>query len=280
MTAFAWAQAPLPGAPGQEQGPPPTVAVPVLPPSGAAAAQPPFPSAVEGQKKLAVPLSTESMGFDERHVDGQIDRAQRMADDRMKGMQLGQEGLPGADTTAYRGDLEDMAAIQRRIRLLELKQREADLAVKLWATVYDGKREEQAAKAPDTREADAGVSAKLVAAQAEEAARKAADAVPPPKVVSIVGSGPDMRAKLLVPGQGEAVVTAGSRLPGGLIVTRISADGVLVTDGKGKTFALGLGNRVAASASPAVATPAAAAGIAGMPPGFPRPVMAAPPSGR
>ena len=132
----------------------------------------------------------------------------------------------------------------RQIRLLELKQREAELAIKLWSTVNDGKRDAGAgAGAGGVSQASLGT-----AAQGDAAAAAAL-----PRVVSIIGVGDDVRATVLVPYDGQVVVTAGQTLPGGLRVSRISTAGVIVTDAAGRTFALGFGTHVPAMPGASVA---------------------------
>lgn len=46
------------------------------------------------------------------------------------------EGLPGVDTSAYRSELDQQAAIQREIRLLNLRLQQAKVATELWELLY------------------------------------------------------------------------------------------------------------------------------------------------
>jgi len=189
------------------------------------------------------PSSDHAAGFDEGIISHRIEEAEAAADQRLAQMKISEQAMAPADTNSYGGELQDMAATQRQIRLLELKQREADLAIKLWSTVNDGKRDGGAGSGNVAHLSLDGVApAGMVPFQAGDPTR-----APLPRVVSIIGVGSDIRATVLIPYEGQTIVTNGQDLPGGLHVAKISTAGVIVTDELGRTFALGFGNRVPAT---------------------------------
>jgi hypothetical protein len=104
------------------------VAAPIALASASLAQTPPAPAA-------------QALGFNEDVINQRLDEAETKADQRLAHMKIGQDAMAPPDTGDYGGELQDMAATQRQIRLLELKQREAELAIKLWSTVNDGKRD-------------------------------------------------------------------------------------------------------------------------------------------
>lgn len=245
----------LPGGAPSLTAPAPAAQQPVGEPQGA-----PFPSMVRpgGQAaqrpagSVPLPLSTEQMTLDERTMNGALGRAGQQVDERLSNLRVGSGQLAPPDTSAYRGELEEMAAIQRQLRLLDLKQKQANAAIALWSTVYDPRREEDAARAlADARRA-AEAPPPPPAAAAAQAAATQPDLQPFPRVLSIVGTGGSLRATLLVPYTGELQARVGTILPGERRVSSITAEGVTVSDPKMGTVALGYGDSVPLSPPPAV----------------------------
>lgn len=247
----------LPGAPTAAPAfaPPPVVGAPA---EAAAAAGAPFASMVRGQQGQQqrqgsgpqLPLSTEPMAIDQTQMNGALARAGQQVDDRLENLRIGSGQLTPPDTSGYRGELDEMASIQRQLRLLELKQKQANAAIQLWSTVYDPRREENAARAAvearQAAEAPAAAPAQQQG-QAQQQARPQAEEAQPlpfPRVLSVRGTGSSLRATLLVPYTGELDASVGTVLPGERRVTRITADGVAVSDPKLGAVALGYGDSV------------------------------------
>jgi type IV pilus biogenesis protein PilP len=132
---------------------------------------------------MPLPLSNQQMTLDPNHVDGSIKKVTDQADSRVKDLTLKpSSGLTPPDVTPYKGELEEMAEAQRQIRILELKQKQADLAVKLWNTVYDGKREELAGRTPLGGEAPSAQPSPSASSSAAAAAANAAVGSPSPNL--------------------------------------------------------------------------------------------------
>lgn len=217
----------------------------------------PFPSMRPGAKPPEIPLSTEKMDLDQSSVDTKMRRALQQSDTRVQELVAGNGHLDSPDISAHRGDLLEMSDLQFQSRLLDARQAVADKTMKYWATVHDNKREEEAriaaaaaAVAPAappatiaTAPAPLPLGAHGVSVQ-DGTQDKSDQIVPFAKVVSIIGTGDSLKAILLVPYVGEVKATIGTVLPGNRRVSRISADGVYVSDPKNGTVALGFGDSV------------------------------------
>lgn len=150
-----------------------------------------------------------------------------------------QAGLsPASIGSATAGDLEEIARNQRQIMLLTQQVQQAELAVKLWGTLYNNEH------AQAWREREEKETAERVKAEQERAARQALAAAParpaqedPVPVVTEVQGGV---AILSSPRMGEVTVRVGSLLPGGMRVLQISTDGVQV-ERNGQRIQLGFG---------------------------------------
>lgn len=240
--------------------PAPGPALPVATPAYSVPQGPgvPFPSmapAVQAQTTQAdakgpvIPLSTQGMSMQQPRVDATLAHMDKQVDTRLDGLKVGNP-LPSPDVSGYSSELKDMAEEERQIRLLQVKQQRADLAMKLWSTTFDPRREEDAQ--------NAAKQPVIVAAPASTADSKArtqnvTEAIMPlPKIVSIAGqhvsSGHEsLTAVLLVPYVGEMSAVVGTSLPGHRQVTRITPDGVVVSDPKLGSIPLGYGDAVAMS---------------------------------
>lgn len=239
-----------------------------------------------------LPLSTQPMTLDTARSNQVLGQMDRQVSDRLAGLRLGEGPLVGPDVSPYRGELEGMAEEQRQIRLLQLRQQRAELARKLWETLYDPRREEDAARTGgrgEGRQAEAARAAVSSEAVAPAAPAAPVAELPYPKVVSIEGGLGALHAVLLVPYVGEVTASLGTPLPGGRRVTRISADGVTVDDPLHGRVPLGYGDMVplmpttmanpAANGMPMMGMPQMAMPQAPMPqPPTPPPSSARPPA--
>jgi hypothetical protein len=278
-------QPPVPAARPDSNAPP----VAAMPQPGAPGV--PFPAVLGIQQSNRsgppIPLASEPMSLDQAKTDATLAQMGSQVDKRLQGLSAGQGAMDSPDTTPYRSELEQMQEEQHQLRILRLKQEHADLAMKLWATTFDPRREDAAAKAaggPAQQNAPAAIGTAAQAAvgskEAADAAAAAAaakpvepDAQPFPKVVSISGQAAtrghndgSLKANLLVPYVGEVTAVVGTQLPGKRRVSAITPDGVSVSDPKLGTVPLGYGDSVAL-APPPIAPAAPAPGFPGMIPG-------------
>jgi type IV pilus biogenesis protein PilP len=221
-------------------------------PSVAAPQGVPFPSMEKEVKLPEVPLSTKPMAVDPAQVGDSMHRLEGQVDNRLDNTQLGSGNLAPPDMGPIQGELSAMAEEQRQIRILTLKQQHADVAFKLWSTLYDPRKEEEArrkaAEAVALASAPKPVApvavAPPVSAGPQFAPVGAPSVQPFPKIVSIGGTPGAYRAELLVPYVGEVDATPGTRLPAGRRVSRIGPDGVYVRDAKLGEIELGFGDSV------------------------------------
>jgi hypothetical protein len=218
----------------------------------------PFASMDRSAKQLDPPPASMPMAVDPARVAQSMQRLQGQVDSRLDGTQLGSGNLSAPDMGPIQGELAQMAEEQRQIRILSLKQQHADVAFKLWTTLYDPRKEEderrKAAAAAGTVTRAAAAAAAPASPSAAEAAPAAAPAQPAaavapvpqplPKVVSIGGTLGAYRAELLVPYVGEVDATVGTRLPAGRRVSRVGPEGVFVRDARLGEVELGFGDSV------------------------------------
>lgn len=78
--------------------------------------------------------------------------------------------LPGPDISSYQGDLDQMAASQRQIKLLEVKLRQAELAKQVWQTIHKDPNEQIAKLKAEQQEALAAVQDDIAAIEEERTA--------------------------------------------------------------------------------------------------------------
>jgi type IV pilus biogenesis protein PilP len=240
--------------------------------------------------EVKVPLASTPISMDQPHTDKTLDSMTGQVDTRLDDLKVGSGDMSSPDTSGYSSELDAMAEQQREIRLLTLKQTRADLAMKLWATTFDPRRENAAAAKADKAGDDASASTDstsgaavdpslpglpssssaaqsanptapaLTAAQAaaQQAAADAAAqaALPMPVTVSITGNafGAPLVATILVPYVGEVSAKVGTRLPGHRRVIRVSPDAVEISDPVLGTVPLSFGSSVALS-PPALVAP-------------------------
>ena len=246
----------------------------------------PFPSmAVQGQKP-PLPLSNQPMGITTQRTGEDMQQLQQQTADRMNELRNG-TGLGTPDVSPYGSELQEMAAIQRRTRLLQAKRQEAEAAIAVYGVLYDSRREEEAArKAKEVKErqekeakekeekaeqariaaltpppppvpvkavavpsAQQPVNTQPVAAQpqAPQSAAATIQEMPLPRIVTIWGTGTSLKATLLVPYVGEISATTGTSLPGDRKVVSVSNSGVVVKDPKLGNLSLGYGDSVPAA---------------------------------
>lgn len=202
------------------------------------------------------------MSMQQPRVDATLDHMGKQVDTRLDGLRIGDgSAMNPPDIAGYADELKQEAAEQRQIRMLKLKQERADLAMKLWATTFDGRREQAEseiqshpvavpAPAPATGQTPTP-AAPLPVQHAEDDAFQ-----PLPKVVSITGQGSlenghqNLRATLLVPYLGEISAKVGTVLPGKRRVVEITPEGVLVSDPVHGNMPLGYGDSVALTPPP------------------------------
>ena len=220
----------------------------------------------------AVPAANAAPAADADAAGSQADayaQFKRHAEERLATLRLGPP-----DVSGYRGELDKMSEEQREIRWLQLALQRVDLAEKLAALLDSGHLGDNAKDAKpgakDQAQQAAAAEEKAKHAEATEAAQRPE---PFPKVVQITGASGALKAVLLVPYVGEVTAVAGTSLPAGRRVTRITTDGVFVADPKAGTVPLGYGDAVP------LMPPAPAAQQ--QPPGFafPSPVAMPPPAG-
>lgn len=255
--------------PGANSGPPPVLgqqavqeqlpaaSAPIVSPQPVAMPAPmpaaPPPAAVR-PATMAAPTMPTPAGPPNRAVDKQMDASLAEATKRLGAAMP--DGLTTADPNAIGGELDDMAARQRRIRSLKLLNMEAEELAKLNKTISSDSgmaaagqpaqkpgmvSEQEVQRRVDQARQEAAQQAK---AEAEAAKKREEDNAPRPVVASIFGSSKSGReAIVLIPYVGEITVRVGSKLPEGMRVVGISEKGVEVSQ-KGERFNLGFGDSV------------------------------------
>ena len=295
----------------QAPSPVPQPSAPRVGPVAAPAPGVPF-SAIVGASptKVSPPPSNQPMAIDGAAVDRTIQGAVAQADARVQTMDISHPPAMDLPNMApIRGELDTLTGIQRSTRLLEAKRLQAEMAAKLWVTVFDPAKEKALADAaseargtgspsvpgavasnpsnptpatpvtPTPTIPQIGPSPTPIGPVAPVAAPEPpAPHLPYPKVVQIIGTGSSLRATLLVPYVGEVRATVGSTLPGGRRVTKVSALEVMVSDKSDGNVVLGFGSSVPLAPPPVpVALPASTqAGNGPIRPGAP-PVFTPPP---
>ena len=76
--------------------------------------------------------------------DSMMENLNEQVNTRLEQLEMGSGGsqgdesgsLPGPDVSSYQGDLDQMAASQRQIKMLEVKLRQAELAKQVWQTIH------------------------------------------------------------------------------------------------------------------------------------------------
>lgn len=243
-------------------------------PAHAPTASPPSPLAAGGSRddgQNAVPTLDGA--------EGAVEKLMSEADGRLSKLSGG--ALPNADVSSHQSDLDAMAAIQRDIQILQLKNQKAELATTLWKTLNDleNPEEKERASGATTSTGPDVVSVPpppAAAAPAVTAAPKVDEPPALPVIVSLSGVGNALRANLLVPYKGEITVRSGDVLPNGMRVVTVTSTGVVVRDGK-KTWSLGFGSEVPSAPPPPPS--AFPVGFNGAVPGMVTPGMAIPPLG-
>jgi type IV pilus biogenesis protein PilP len=150
------------------------------------------------------------------------------------------------------GDRREQSAIdarsqdKREIEALKTQVDKATLAKQLYVIVHGDEDKTKAELQQVKNERDdlssqvKSLEDQLANAQKQIASQAVKSKDPNPVIVSIVGSGGSLSAKLLVPFYGETIVHRGDLLANGQTVTSISADGVSVSrDGETSRLAFG-----------------------------------------
>jgi hypothetical protein len=267
--------------PSREQTEPPQ---PPLPPGArSAVGGAPYPSMVappaQTQGRPTVLMSSDPMRNNDQDMRQRLQRMSSDVEVRMQGLRIGSGQLSPPSFDGRMGELQARASAERNIREFEVRQREMEAAIKLWATTYDPRREEEAAKAQRERRAEAGTTSGNrvptanspspsapsrntatvpdvnrqvprsdapgnTATGAPSGASRSLD-VPMPKIVSITGGGDTgLRATLLIPYGGEVPARIGTNLPAGRKVLRITEETVIVSDPILGEASLGFGDSV------------------------------------
>jgi type IV pilus biogenesis protein PilP len=226
LVPLAEADAKVPGAPA-----------PIVPqPDGGFNVQPPQAGAEDPAKRM--------------NLRGATDYAERMQNDareRLQGLTV-RDGAPNAQVAPGQGplgtapiasasDLEALTGIQRNISLLEAQVKEAELAVKLWGTLYNNAsvkewREEEKKAKEAAAKAAAPPQVPGLPGQLNPAMGGAPAQIinPEPVVVEVRGR----TATLLIPGSGQVTVREGQTLPEGRIV-KVSLSGVEIQRPTGRS---------------------------------------------
>lgn len=228
----------------------PAAGVPAMPPAqpaGGFGATPPAPGSDDPAQRMNLDNSASysaKMQADGRARLGQMTGVAGPA-------ATGPAGLPTAPI-ASQSDLEALTKIQRNISILDAQVKEAELAVKLWHTLYnnaDAKEWREEEKKTKAEAAKAEVATPAVPdVRALQAPTFSAD----PVVLEVFGN----RARLLMPGNGELVVRAGQVLPEGKVISVGLSGVVFERDGRRQTF--GFGTSIPTGQSPNGAPPSAA----------------------
>lgn len=258
---------------------------------------PPMPAAARpaAPTPAAMPAQPQRPGaLPNRQVDQQLERATNEAVQRLN--QVSPEGLSSADPSAIASELDRQTVQQRKLRELELLNKQAEQVQKLYKTVYgdDAKigqpaqgttqaknvpqiTEEEVRKRVEQARADALKEADELRVQKE---REELLLGPRPVVAQIIGTSKKRQAVVMLPcDRGSITVSVGNRLTQGdnpMRVMSISEEGVEVSQ-KGNRFMLGFGNTSAKCSPvgnlgprPAQTTSAAPAGS------YPVPLMGGP----
>jgi type IV pilus biogenesis protein PilP len=235
----------------------------------------PFPSMADKDgdaKKQIKPPPGQPLSLQSKKIEADMKRLENQVNTRLSQMRVGAStdenqagaspaGLsasPGSgklsppNTSGYRDELDELAEEERQIRLLQLKQERASLAMKLWNTLYDprefvnGGLVRPVEKSEKSGEDGKKEVAKTAPAPLPVLAPQPVDtpSLPYPKVLEISGTGGDLQATLLVPYLGEMNVAKGTVLPGGRRVEEVSSRGVMVNDPTAGIVPLGYGDSV------------------------------------
>lgn len=227
------------------------------------------------QDPLYVPPSHVDMKMDSQRVEKFVAKNVSEVERRLHGLKVTPpEDMASADTSPYTSTLRDMQETQRQILVLDKKKELAEKSVELWNILYNPEEDEAAGMRddndPDSLEEAAPVAqpsappeqstgadaAEEVAPVASPAPSKAPEprrerdlsisehVGPMPVIVSILGTGNNIKATLLVPYAGEFEVTEGMRLPNGMRVDKVTSTGVLVRDAAGNRYPLSFGDSV------------------------------------
>lgn len=143
-------------------------------------------------------------------------RIQALLDDLRRRMdEIATAQSPGGQAAV--GEVEELIAIQRRLRILELRQREAQILADMMASLRRA-RSEFAGDDPAPDPAPASVPPPLSQTPANMDFR----------ILSVSGSGEALRAAVWSERTGRINVTAGTRLPDGTVISRVEVDGIWV----------------------------------------------------
>lgn len=195
-----------------------------------------------------------------RQVDQQLEKSTNEATQRLN--QVSPEGLASADPSAISGELDQFAVRQRKIKELELLNKQAGEVQKLYKTLFgdDAKigqplpgTASAARQAPQITEEEVRKRVEQARADAlreaeESKVQKERDELalgPRPVVAQIIGTAKKRQAVVMLPcDRGNVTVSVGNRLSQGddpMRVVAISEQGVEVSQ-KGNRFLLGFGN--------------------------------------
>lgn len=221
--------APAPAAPVQAPAVDPTALPPVAGAPGAAPAEPDY--------KLPQGAT----------LGDSADKIKKLSTDNAKSL----KDLVGTATDNTR-DMDAAAARaqdKRDIDALNVQLQKVKLAKEIYKTLNaddDKSKEELAAAKADNDKLAAqvkGLEEQLLTTSKQLQSQQVKPQGPNPVVVSILGSGRDLLARILVPVTGETPARVGDTLSNGMKVASITADGVTVSQG-GETVRLSFGTTV------------------------------------
>jgi type IV pilus biogenesis protein PilP len=175
-------------------------------------------------------------------------RLQRLLDDLNRSMEEVTSGT-GARGAGPSGEIEEMLAMQRRLRMMELRQREAQIIAELATALR--RAHEQISREDDRQQATQPIPAPApVVPSPEDRDRERNDY----RVLSLSGSGGSLRAVIWSSRFGRLNVSSGTRLPDGAVVSRVEPDAIWIRrPGDTEEVMLGQGGESpAASSSPIV----------------------------
>jgi hypothetical protein len=206
----------------------------------------PMPSLNPSNSTASLPMSNQPMNMNSKSIDGVINNTTSEADKRLSALQINTPvdsaqpptekvvsgDLPSVDTSGYGSELQSMSEIQRQIDLLDLKQKQAEAASKLWSTLFNAQAEAGVVDSSSNSNSTLGSMAQT------GAIKMSLDKTP--KIFSI-GCTPLCSANIIIPYVGvENNVHTGETLNNGDKVVSITYDSVMVEDKDGNKKSLQL----------------------------------------
>ncbi len=200
----------------------------------------PTPGATDPASRMNLNNASDYSGRVQEEARTRLSEFTRQDTSPTSAQKVDGQGPLGMAPVSSQSDLEALSRIQRNIAVLDAQNKEAELAVKLWATMYNNPaaKEWREAEKKEKEEAAklAAAAAAPVAPQPGQGLQQAQMPTPDPLVLEVSGN----RARLLLPSRGEILVRAGQVIPEGRIAS-VGLGGVVLVDPKGNRMTLGFG---------------------------------------